>query len=160
MKYINDNGELERLESSVIKGIIEQAFHEELVHEHNKASLKFKKDRKADVLASYTANCSELNYAVYFNSAKMLKDRLGFLQNFIEGEFEFCHQFGDHNRKPKNPKCLESSFLTDLRRLDSSRKSPRGEGAERNPDKEEDMQEQSIGDNVTEVMDRDNLDLK
>ena len=56
--------------------------------------------------------------------------------------------------------CLESSFLTDLKRLDSSRKSPRGEGAVRNPDKEEDMQEQSIGDNVTEVMDRDNLDLK
>ena len=45
--------------------------------------------------------------------------------------------------------CLETSFLIDLRRRDSSRKYLRGEGAERNPDKEEDMQEQSIGDNVT-----------
>ena len=50
---------------------------------------------------------------------------------------------------PAEVHCLESSFLTDLKRLESSRKSPRGEGAVRNPDKEEDMQEQSIGDNVT-----------
>ena len=67
MKYITDHGEVDRLESSVIKGIIEQAFHEELVQDHNKALLKFKKDCKADVLASDTANCSELNYSVYFD---------------------------------------------------------------------------------------------
>ena len=94
VKYITDHGEVDRLESSVIKGIIEQAFHEEQLHDHNKALLKFKKDCKADVLASDTANFSELNYSVYFDSAKMLKDRLGFLQTFIEGELEFCLQFG------------------------------------------------------------------
>ena len=43
---------------------------------------------------------------------------------------------------------------------ESARKSLRGEGAERNPDKEEDMQEQSVGDDLTLVMDRDNEELK
>ena len=34
VKYITDNGEVERRESSVVKAIIEQAFHDELVHQH------------------------------------------------------------------------------------------------------------------------------
>ena len=72
VNYITDNGEVERLERSVVKAIIEQAFHDELVHQHNKALLKFKKDRKCDVLASEAANVNELNYGVYYDSSKML----------------------------------------------------------------------------------------
>ena len=55
IKYISDQGEGERLESGVVRAIVESAFHEDLLREHNKELMAFMRACKPDILAFFGA---------------------------------------------------------------------------------------------------------
>ena len=100
--FVKKAGEITRLESTIVKGIIKNTFSAEIVRDYNKELRALKISSKAAAIEEGKAD--ENTYDNYFESAAMIQARLDFLCAFIEEQIDIQKSSIINDEVPLAPK--------------------------------------------------------